>query len=426
MTAALLGFVWLLWPLIALAGGQAFAPLSGLVAILLLPLAATRLRPRAYMVPLALFVAYAAVSMTWSPRPTALVDFDFSVGRFDVRSEMLRVGLLIPAVGIMIAAAGRLGDVGRARVMAIARWALVVQVVIVAVLAIFEQQVLDALSSVIPDRSEGVQNLSRNSLIMALAAPFLIQSLTENRTPRTAILIALAVLAIEMPILLLRGVQGGVMAMAAAAMAVLVVAVWRRNGFKILGAGVALLIWTAPMLFGFLSLGADGATATNSSEWRLAIWKRVVEVTGDRPIEGSGLGVLRTIDDRIAGGDFAGELLVPNHAHNMMLQLWAETGAIGAGLLALAVLMAGWRLPSPERVGLAAPRLAGLVGGMAAIACVSFDLWNEWWWATAGLLAVLAAVTVRPQDVTQPVRRQIAFMPMALLPAPATRRADAP
>lgn len=411
MTAALLGFVWLLWPLIALAGGQGFAPLSGLIAILLLPLAAMRLRPRLYMIPLALFFAYAAASMSWSPRPTALVDFDFAAGRFDVRSEMLRVGLLIPAMAILIAAVSRLGDAGRERVGVIARRALVAQVAIVALLALFETQVLDLLSPLIPDRSEGVQNLSRNSLIMALAAPFLIQSVAEERTQRTAVVIALAIIAVEVAILMWRGVHAGVMAIAAAALAVAIVAIWRRIGFKILASGIAMLIWTAPMLFGFLSLNADGASATNSWQWRLAIWKRVVEVTGERPIEGSGLGVLRTIDETIPTGDFAGQMLVPNHAHNMMLQLWAETGAIGAGLLALAILMAGWRLPSPERLGLAAPRLAGLAGGMTAIACVSFDLWNEWWWATAGLLAVLVAVTVKADDLAKPDLTLIGYAP---------------
>src|SRR5262249_7180484 len=158
--------------------------------------------------------------------------------------------------------------------------------------------------------------------------------------------------------------------------------VWRRSGFRIIAAGLAVLIWTAPMFFGFLSLRADPLKSTNSAEQRLAIWRRVTDVISQHPVEGSGIGALRTMREKIPSGEFAGQFFIPNHPHNMILQLWAETGAIGAGLLALAVIFAGWRLPPPERLGVAAPRIAGLVGGVTALV-ISFDLWNEWSWAMA-------------------------------------------
>ena len=86
----------------------------------------------------------------------------------------------------------------------------------------------------------------------------------------------------------------------------------------------------SPWLFGLVAKGADFATADTSSSYRAAIWGRVITVINEHPITGSGLGVLRTIRERIESGTFTGQFTVPNHPHSMMLELWAETGAIGA------------------------------------------------------------------------------------------------
>jgi hypothetical protein len=132
-------------------------------------------------------------------------------------------------------------------------------------------------------------------------------------------------------------------------------------------------------------------------------------VVAENPIAGGGVGVLRTIRDTIEGGGFSGQLVIPNHPHNMVLQLWAETGAIGAVLLASALLLAAFRLPAPSALGASAPRTAMLVGVMGAVGCVSFDLWNEWWWGVGALLAVLVIVMPRSSQVTKPVARGITF-----------------
>ena len=168
------------------------------------------------------------------------------------------------------------------------------------------------------------------------------------------------------------------------------------------------------MVFSVLSRNADALTATTSFEWRLAIWRRVIEVIRQDPIFGQGLGVLRTMDERIPSGVFKGELFVPNHAHNMVLQLWAETGAIGASLVAITLLLAGFRMPQPRTLGVAGFLAAALAGQFMAIALGSFDLWNDWWWAAAGLLAALIVVMARAEAIDEPAR---------LLPPPAVEPA---
>jgi O-antigen ligase len=122
------------------------------------------------------------------------------------------------------------------------------------------------------------------------------------------------------------------------------------------------------------------------------------------PFFGQGLGVLRTMDEKIPSGVFKDELFVPNHAHNMVLQLWAETGAIGATLVAVTILLAGFRMPEPRTLGVAGFLAAALAGQFMAIGLVSFDLWNDWWWACAGLLAALTVVMMRAETIDQPSR----------------------
>lgn len=386
LTTVMLCVVWALWPLIAFMGGLGFVALAGISALILAPSALKAMRPRLYIFVLLAFFVFVGASAMWSPRDVPLVEFDFAKMKFAVRSEMIRVGLLIVAIGALMAAASRMNDKGRRRLALVASLALIVQLIVLVLLALFETRALQLFSAFMPDSGEGIQNISRNSLIMAVAAPSLVLMLAERRPAVVAILIGLIVIGATVAVLQIRGVQAGLLALAAAIGAIAVVRVLPRHGFKLLAIVIALIIMTAPWLFGFLSQGGDFATADDSPSYRAAIWQRVIAMINEQPLLGNGIGALRTVRETIETGVFAGQLTVPNHAHNMTLQLWAETGAVGAGLLSLAILLLGWRLPSGERLGLAGLRAAGLAGGMMVVACVSFDLWNEWWWAVGGLL----------------------------------------
>jgi O-antigen ligase len=400
LTVAILCIVWTLWPLLTLAGGQGLAPLS-FVAALLIPASLPNLRLRLYMIPFAAFFAFAASSAMWSPRPFQLSDISFIELRFNISSDVTSVGLLFAAIAIMMAAAQGLDDAKRRLVNTFARGALLVQLVFVGVLAAFETQALQLVYGERPI-DEGVQNISRNSQIMAVAAPTLITLLAENRPRVLAAILGVGVTASVIAALAVREVFAGILALIAAGAAVGVVMVFRRNGFRVLAIAIAAAVLAAPLVFGWLAQGADASLADDTISYRMAIWRRVGEVISEHPLIGAGLGALREIKETIPSGEFAGQLLVPNHAHNMMLQLWAETGAAGAGLLALAIVLAGWRMPPPSELGATGWRAAGLAAAFAATASVSFDLWNEWWWAVAGYLAILMVAHNRRQAAPAP------------------------
>lgn len=390
MTSVVLCIVWALWPIIALAGGQGLPVLLALAALLALPGALKSLRPRWYMAALLAFFVFAGISTIWSPRSAPLVDFDFGTMKFAVRSEMLRVGLLFAAVGVLMAAANQFQQAGRRRLAMFANVAMLVQLAVLIPLVLLEEQALRLFSGLMSDSGEGIQNISRNTLIMAVAAPALAIGLGHSRSTPVVLAIALFVCGLVAALAYIRGVNASLLALAAAAACVAIVMLLPRHGFKVIGVLVATLLMVSPWLFAFLTQGADFATADDSNSYRAAIWQRVTDLINEDPIRGHGLGVLRTIEDTIETGVFAGHLMVPNHPHNMALQIWAELGAIGAGLLSVAIMLAGWRMPPADRMGRPAWRAAALAGSMAGVSFVSFDLWNEWWWAVAGLLAILA------------------------------------
>ena len=143
VTAIVLCILWLLWPVIAFTGGLSYPIFAGLAALVLLPSALHSLRPRIYMAALLVFFIFAGVSATWSPQEVRLVDFDFVHMKFAVRSEMIRVGLLVVAIGCLIAAASTLDLRGRIWVTRAARASLIIQLILVTTLSLYEKQALD-------------------------------------------------------------------------------------------------------------------------------------------------------------------------------------------------------------------------------------------------------------------------------------------
>lgn len=423
MPAFVLSFVWALWPLLTFAGGLGLGSVAGLAALLCSASAFRTLRPQAYMAPLLAFFIFCGVSAIWSPREAALVDLDFTKMKFAVRSEMLRVGLLLVAIGVLMAVAWRLSEERKRMVTRIASVALALQLTVVVVLSLFEADALRIFAGMMSAADEGVQNISRNALLCALVAPvFALIVAGDGKTPGRVLVAAIVIVGAAFAVWY-RGVDAGLLAIALAIGGVAVLAILPKRGFFMISIAIAAAIMTAPWVIGALTRGAEYATADSSASYRAAIWQHVIELIQQHPIQGHGVGVLRTITERIDSGVFAGELMVPNHSHNMLVQLWVETGAIGAGLLSLAILAAGWRLSSAQR-SVAMMKGAALAGGAFAIACVSFDLWNDMFWASCGLIAVLIVCTPRPRQTARETT-SITFGDEAVAPPPSSQQLHA-
>ena len=368
------------------------------------------------MAVIAMFLIFAAASAKWSPRQIQYFEFDLAKGDIAMRFEVLGFALVLVWSAILIAAAGKLTSSQARKVVTVATWAILVQLVCVAVLSIFERQALGAFSFAMPNEGEGVQNITRNGIIMAFAAPFLIVGFSRQMSFSRALFVEIAVFVVVVAVLALRGVNGPILSVALALAAVGIVRLFPRFGFRIIGVVIALCIFLGPVVFAFMTSSADATTAVGSTEQRLAIWKRVIELIQMDPIFGQGLGVLRTITETIpqnASGEFGGQLMVPNHPHNMILQVWVETGAIGAILLAAVFVLVAFRMPEPRRLGVSGFLSAALAGQFMAMV-VSFDFWNFWWWSCAGILSALIVVMLRAEAIDDPKQ---------LLPSPDNHQA---
>jgi hypothetical protein len=118
-----------------------------------------------------------------------------------------------------------------------------------------------------------------------------------------------------------------------------------------------------------------GRAPLESVSWEHAklVWNESLAIAGDFPLVGTGLGSFATVAPYWKTRDAASTT-----AMSSLLQCAVESGAIGIGLVAAAVLWSLWRLPaSLRRVGSADRTLAyGLIGAAA-----SFGLWSVVQWS---------------------------------------------
>ena len=128
------------------------------------------------------------------------------------------------------------------------------------------------------------------------------------------------------------------------------------------------------------------------ADQRIDVWLSFGEVVKRRPIGGAGFGV----SSRMAQEPVAQEvpedrrvMLGAWHSHNGYLQLWAETGLVGAALAGGALVLLALGIAAlPPAAGIAA---AAVIGSAAAIMLVGHGIWQGWWGAVLGVAAIWTA-----------------------------------
>ncbi|CAN7491458.1 O-antigen ligase family protein [Bosea sp. LjRoot237] len=136
-----------------------------------------------------------------------------------------------------------------------------------------------------------------------------------------------------------------------------------------------------------------------SAQARIDIWDSFGEVVRARPLAGAGFGTSATMHQHPVAAEVSAErrtLLGVGHPHDMPLQAWAETGAIGAGLLTLGGLLLFARLRRLPAAELA-PRLA-LFAAAFSIATVGHGAWQGWWIAGLGAAILWFVMDAAPRQ----------------------------
>jgi O-antigen ligase len=277
-------------------------------------------------------------------------------------------------------------------------------------LAPFSEQFLELIYGAGEDSkavTEGVQNALRNANAYSVILPILASFLWTRGGPRW-ITASCALWVFSFGAFLILGTQAAMFGVAFALAFIALVHLRPQNGFKWLMGGIAGYIALAPLLLGggaYLA-GKLNISVPGSFQSRLWSWDVVTGKILERPLTGHGLSASKTWRETYADHpDWLAELpafwasypVVPGHPHNMPLQIWAETGAIGAGLAALAVLLLGWRLPAPADLPpLVRYAAAGMIGAGLTLFSFAYSAWNEAFWAMI-VLAVLALILLYRQ-----------------------------
>jgi len=192
------------------------------------------------------------------------------------------------------------------------------------------------------------------------------------------------------------GQTANIAAFAAGALAYLVGYIAPRFGLIAVSLSIAAWLAAAPFALNILLPLTSGLSMPYSWAARIEIWRYVTAQIPENLWLGHGLDASRADPAQIV---VQGQTVsaIPLHPHSASLQIWFETGAVGAGLGALCLLLGGVALA--RALGAKREAAAAACGAMAAIAVianVSFGAWQEWWAAAiliaAGLVAALAAL----------------------------------
>ncbi len=403
--------IFVLWPVMAALGAQGFAPMVLLVGLAALVLARPSWPPAPYFLVFFSFIAWVVMTEWWSPGSDQLISGSLLGGDFAIRAISLRIGLAALFSSLAVAAALRVPDKSADRSARIILGAFAVHGIMLAVISIpaIRETVLQwAYRDDLSDIASGYQNAGRAANAFALCLPLLVSYLFVRRgwfgKTATVIVLVSSVLAFQ-----LLDASSAVIGVLLMGFCMFVVWVTRQSGFRVLLSLIGSYIAATPVIYGIgiSALRSGNVSLPASFQSRVWAWDLVIQKTMDRPFTGNGLGASKTWRETYSDipewmaqvpANWAEYRIIPGHPHNMALQIWAETGAIGSVLAGLACVVLAFSLPRPDAmradIRYAA---AGLIGVVITMFSFAYSVWNEAFWASV-VLVVIATIIVARRD----------------------------
>ena len=182
------------------------------------------------------------------------------------------------------------------------------------------------------------------------------------------------------------GAPAAALALGAALFALSLVA--PRSALGLTGAGLVLLVltapWTGSILTHALPPDARQELREEHAEHRLAIWSAFEHRGFDRPWLGHGFDASFAVAEapRPDGAPVPEDSarIVGFHPHDVMLQFWVELGTLGLAATSIVFCFAMGRL-MPRRGPPLAARL-GLLVAVLGVGLVGLSAWQPWWIAS--------------------------------------------
>ncbi len=392
-------------------GAQGFTPLLGLAGLAAIAFLRPLKNIAPYALALILFIVWAALTEFWSPASKGIISGSLASGDFAIRAASLRI-ILITLAGLAAVTAALNIPAGKTpQASKLVLFILAVHAFTILVIVIFGEQILGIVygtGAQSEAHSSGLQNVLRNANAFSIVLPILASFLWAIGGPREAAA-TLALWVFSLLAFISFGTQAAIFGVFIALLCMTLIRFRRRDGFKWLLGGIAAYIALAPLLLGGGArlVNRLGLPVPGSFQSRLWSWDVVSGKIMEYPVTGHGLAASKTWRETYNDHpDWLAQLepfwasypVVPGHPHNMPLQIWAETGAVGAALAALAVWLLGRRLPAPADLPPATRyALAGMTGTILSLFSFAYNAWNEAFWAML-VLAACALILLHRQQ----------------------------
>jgi O-antigen ligase len=359
----------------------AYAPLLALVGLLCLP--ALRVTDEDRPAALILFAGliWAAAASTWSPyHPTK-----------PGNSTILKLAFELPLYWSAVAAARRADPVLRRRALRILAWGCAVFGLILLSEAFTRgalYKVLHAFYQPIrPDLAES--NVGHATQVLGPLWPLAACGAPRRLRPW----LGLAMFAGTAAAGVAFGYDATVLSLLLTPIAALIVWRWPLGGPRLMAVAAVALFLGAPLMVWavrhFLDYAAIQQALPKTDSMRMGYWSHAIDWIRLRPVRGWGLEASRMFGPGIV-----------MHPHNNPLQIWLELGGIGAVAAA-----AFWGV-TLSRLSRPAPSLAAAATAACAAAYmlfgVNFGVWEEWWLAVGGLIAMMAVMNARAEADASP------------------------
>lgn len=402
----LLFVLWALWPIAAYPGGKLFAPIIVLIGLFALP--GLKLRQISLPIKLALVLLFwVCLSALWSPANEGLFSGSLLKENFALEASYLRFSFTLIGCFLFVRLVLK---APREKLAGVPVWIIAgigLHFAVVFGITVFREDLLGAQGDWMVLTG---QSMGRNANLLAMAAPLLIGALALKGSGRKLLIFGGGLLVATVFFAVRLDGLAAVLALAIGGVALAILHVKKVAGFRWLFNLVAAGLVAAPALA--WALGANSAalagTLPLTAQQRILIWQATLERILERPLLGHGVNAAPTwTETYINRPDLLGQLspelinhrIIPNHPHNMALQIWAETGLIGALMAAALLVMVGRTLAQPKDLAFGIKIAAsGLFGAAISYFTVSYSVWDESFWASIAI--VLSGIIVLHRKVT--------------------------
>ena len=387
-------------------GAQGGAPVMTLIGVLALPLLIWK-RPKISLdfLVFCAFLLWIVITVTWADNHgNPLVEFDLSTGVIAVKSAGLRIVLSALIFAYAFWALSQLKAERYNRAVWAGRIGLGIQALLM-VGWVFAFSALEAYGRSQTDEASMYQNMMRVVNISVLMVPLLVALLPVRNVWVKAAAFVLCMVGLfiiaRRPVL---DVSAAILAIPAVSLMVGLSFILKQHIYRLLGYGTAALILLMPAFIALLSrVAGDGASLPASFKSRIDSYQYVFARIQEKFLFGWGVGTTAGWDEttRVAApdGTIVDYPIVPGHPHNGGLHVWAETGLIGALLLAAFAILLGERLARTSNKNTDVIMSAtGIWTGALILASLSYSLWNDAFW---GAIVLCASCTMAISRSTQ-------------------------